>query len=35
MAIGYVPNRWISGPFEQVRSGSVVRAAYRALEGLR
>jgi CubicO group peptidase (beta-lactamase class C family) len=31
MAIGYVPNRWISGPFEQVRSGSVVRAAYQAL----
>jgi CubicO group peptidase (beta-lactamase class C family) len=33
MAIGYVPNRWISGPFEQYRSGSIVRAAYQALRG--
>jgi CubicO group peptidase (beta-lactamase class C family) len=35
MAIGYVSNRWISGPFEQVRSGNIVRAAYQALAGLR
>jgi CubicO group peptidase (beta-lactamase class C family) len=32
MAIGYVPNRWISGPYEQYRSGNVVRAAYQALQ---
>lgn len=31
MAIGYVPNRWISGPFEQHRSGNIVRSAYQAL----
>ena len=31
MSIGFVPNRWISGPFEQHRSGNIVRAAYRAL----
>jgi CubicO group peptidase (beta-lactamase class C family) len=31
MAIGFVPNRWISGPFEQYRSASIVRAAYQAL----
>jgi hypothetical protein len=31
MAIGYVPNRWITGPFEQQRSGYIVRAAYQAL----
>ncbi len=34
MAIGYVPNRWISGPYEQIRSGNIIRSAYRALEGL-
>ena len=33
MAIGYVPNRWITGPFEQHRSGNLVRAAYQALAG--
>jgi CubicO group peptidase (beta-lactamase class C family) len=32
MAIGYVPNRWITGPFEQHRSGNIVRAAYQALK---
>lgn len=31
MAVGYVPNRWISGPFEQFRSGNILRAAYQAL----
>jgi CubicO group peptidase (beta-lactamase class C family) len=31
MAIGFVPNRWISGPFEQFRSGNIVRAAYLSL----
>jgi CubicO group peptidase (beta-lactamase class C family) len=33
MAIGYVPNRWITGQFEQHRSGNLVRAAYQALAG--
>jgi CubicO group peptidase (beta-lactamase class C family) len=32
MAIGFVPNRWITGPYEQWRSASIVRAAYRALD---
>ena len=32
MAIGFVPNRWISGPYEQHRSGNIVRAAYQALK---
>jgi CubicO group peptidase (beta-lactamase class C family) len=31
LAIGFVPNRWISGPFEQYRSGNIVRAVYEAL----
>jgi CubicO group peptidase (beta-lactamase class C family) len=31
MSIGYVPNRWISGPFERARSFNIVQAAYRAL----
>jgi len=31
--IGYVPNRWITGAFEQHRSANVVRAAYQALQG--
>lgn len=31
MAIGFVPNRWISGPYEQFRSGNIVRAAYQSL----
>ena len=31
-SIGYVPNRWITGPFEQHRSGNIVRAAYQALQ---
>jgi CubicO group peptidase (beta-lactamase class C family) len=31
MAIGFVPNRWISGPYEQHRSGNIMRAAYQAL----
>jgi CubicO group peptidase (beta-lactamase class C family) len=35
MAIGFVPNRWISGRHEQDRSGNIVRAAYRALESVR
>ena len=32
MSIGFVPNRWISGPYEQHRSGNIVRAAYQALK---
>jgi CubicO group peptidase (beta-lactamase class C family) len=32
MAIGYVPNRWITGPFEQHRSANLVRAAYQGLQ---
>lgn len=31
MAVGYVPNRWISGVYEQFRSGNVLCAAYQAL----
>jgi hypothetical protein len=31
MAIGFVPNRWISGRYEQYRSGNIVRAACQAL----
>ena len=31
MSIGFVPNRWIGGRFEQYRSGNVVRAAYQAI----
>jgi CubicO group peptidase (beta-lactamase class C family) len=31
MAIGFVPNRWIAGPYEQHRSATIVRAAYQAL----
>jgi CubicO group peptidase (beta-lactamase class C family) len=31
MSIGFVPNRWIAGRFEQYRSGNIVRAAYEAL----
>jgi CubicO group peptidase (beta-lactamase class C family) len=31
MSIGYVPNRWISGKFERVRSANLVEAAYRAI----
>lgn len=27
----FVPNRWISGPYEQHRSGNIVRAVYQAL----
>jgi len=34
MAIGFVPNRWISGPFEQHRSGNIVRAAYQSLNAV-
>jgi len=34
MAIGYVPNRWITGPFEQHRSGNIVQAAYQALQAV-
>jgi len=30
-AIGFVPNRWMSGPYEQYRSGNIVRATYQAL----
>jgi CubicO group peptidase (beta-lactamase class C family) len=33
MSIGFVPNRWISGAFEQHRSGNIVKAAYQALRG--
>ncbi|NTU79058.1 MAG: beta-lactamase family protein [Chloroflexales bacterium] len=31
MAIGYTPNRWISGPHEQDRSRRVIQAAYESL----
>jgi CubicO group peptidase (beta-lactamase class C family) len=31
MSIGFVPNRWIAGRFEQYRSSHIVRAAYQAL----
>lgn len=31
MAIGFVPNRWISGQYETYRSANIVRAAYQAL----
>ena len=31
MSIGYVPNRWISGRFERVRSANLIEAAYRAI----
>lgn len=31
MSIGFVPNRWIRGPFEVARSGNIVRAAYASL----
>jgi CubicO group peptidase (beta-lactamase class C family) len=31
MSIGFVPNRWISGPFEIARNGNLVRAAYASL----
>lgn len=31
LSIGYVPNRWISGPFERTRSFNIVQAAYRAM----
>jgi hypothetical protein len=31
MSIGFVPNRWIGGRFEQYRSSNIVRAAYMAL----
>jgi hypothetical protein len=30
--IGFMPNRWISGPHEQDRSRSLVRAAYGSLK---
>jgi CubicO group peptidase (beta-lactamase class C family) len=31
MSLGFVPNRWIGGEFEQYRSANIVRAAYRAI----
>jgi CubicO group peptidase (beta-lactamase class C family) len=31
MALGFTPNRWISGPHEQDRSRALVRAAYESL----
>jgi CubicO group peptidase (beta-lactamase class C family) len=31
MAVGYVPNRWISGPHETDRGRAIVRAAYQSL----
>jgi hypothetical protein len=31
MSIGFVPNRWISGPHEQTRSRAVIAAAYASL----
>lgn len=31
MSIGYSPNRWISGPYEQNRSRSIIAAAYQSL----
>jgi CubicO group peptidase (beta-lactamase class C family) len=31
MAIGFTPNRWISGPHEQDRSRSLIKAAYECL----
>ena len=32
MSIGFVPDRSISGPYEQHRNGNIVRAAYHALK---
>jgi len=32
MAIGFVPNRWISGPHETDRARSIVQAAYQSLD---
>jgi len=31
MAIGFTPNRWISGPHEQTRSRTIIQAAYASL----
>ncbi len=31
MSIGFVPNRWISGRYEQYRSGTMIAAAYQSL----
>jgi hypothetical protein len=31
MAIGFTPNRWISGPHEQDRSRRLIAAAYAGL----
>jgi hypothetical protein len=33
MAIGFTPNRWISGPHEQTRSRNIIKAAYQSLVG--
>jgi CubicO group peptidase (beta-lactamase class C family) len=33
MSIGFVPNRWIGGRYEQHRSSNLLRAAYQALRG--
>ena len=31
MAIGFTPNRWISGQHEQTRSRTIIQAAYESL----
>jgi CubicO group peptidase (beta-lactamase class C family) len=31
MSLGFVPNRWIGGRFEQHRSGNILRAVYQSL----
>ncbi|MCV2491277.1 beta-lactamase family protein [Geodermatophilus sp. YIM 151500] len=33
LAIGFTPNRWISGPHEQTRSRRIIAAAYQSLAG--
>jgi hypothetical protein len=33
MALGFTPNRWISGAHEQDRSRSLLQAAYESLRG--
>lgn len=35
MAVGFTPNRWISGPHEQTRSRTLLRAAYESLRDAR
>ena len=35
MSLGFVPNRWISGPFEIYRAGRLIEAAYASINGSR